>query len=221
MNEMNLSAARRMMVDCQIRPTKVTNERVLEAFATVPRELFVGKSQRSIAYADEDLPLPGGRWLLEPMVLARLVQALDVRMSDHVLIVGGATGYGTAILAQLAGSVISIETRAQLVEKSQETLVSIGSDNAAVIKSRLSDGYSKGGPYERILVEGAVAHMPEKLLDQLTPKGKLVAVWRQADAPIGVASLWCRAGAGFARTPLFDAQTPVLDEFRAKQEFVL
>ena len=110
MNEMNLSAARRMMVDCQIRPTKVTDERVLEAFATVPRELFVGKSQRGIAYADEDLPLPGGRWLLEPMVLARLVQALDVGMSDHVLIVGGATGYGTAILAQLAGSVISIET---------------------------------------------------------------------------------------------------------------
>ncbi len=220
MNEMNLSAARRMMVDCQIRPTKVTDERVLEAFATVPRELFVGKSQRSIAYADEDLPLPGGRWLLEPMVLARLVQALDVGMNDHVLIVGGATGYGTAILAQLAGSVISIETRAQLVEKSQETLVSIGSDNAAVIKSRLSDGCSKEGPYERILVEGAVAHMPEKLLDQLTPKGKLVAVWRQADAPVGVASLWCRAGAGFARTPLFDAQTPVLDEFKAKQEFV-
>tara|TARA_B100001093_G_C26701406_1_gene959267 strand:+ start:438 stop:1103 length:666 start_codon:yes stop_codon:yes gene_type:complete len=220
MNEMNLSAVRRMMVDCQIRPTKVTDERVLEAFATVPRELFVSKSQRSIAYADEDLPLPGGRWLLEPMVLARLVQALDVGMSDHVLIVGGATGYGTAILAQLAGSVISIETRAQLVEKSQETLVSIGSDNAAVIKSRLSDGYSKEGPYERILVEGAVAHMPEKLLDQLTPKGKLVAVWRQADAPVGVASLWCRAGAGFTRTPLFDAQTPILDEFRAKQEFV-
>ena len=220
MNEMSLSAARRKMVDCQIRPTKVTDERVLKAFATVPRELFVSKSQRSIAYVDEDLPLPGGRWLIEPMVLARLAQALDVRMSDHVLVVGGATGYGTAILAQLAGSVICIETRAQLVEKSQETLVSIGSDNAAVIKSRLSDGYSKEGPYERILVEGAVAHMPEKLLEQLTPKGKLVAVWRQADAPVGVASLWCRAGNGFARTPLFDAQTPVLEEFRAKQEFV-
>jgi protein-L-isoaspartate(D-aspartate) O-methyltransferase len=116
--------------------------------------------------------------------------------------------------------VISIETRAQLVEKSQETLVSIGTDNAAVIKSRLCDGYSKEGPYDRILIEGAVAHVPEKLLEQLTPKGKLVAVWRQADAPVGVASLWCRAGDGFARTPLFDAQTPVLEEFRAKQEFV-
>ena len=208
------------MVDCQIRPTKVTDERVLEAFATVPREMFVGKSQRSIAYVDEDLPLSSGRWLMEPMVLARLAQALDVRMNDHVLIIGGATGYGTAIMAHLAGSVSSIETRAQLVEKSQETLVSIGTDNAAVIKSRLCDGYSKEGPYDRILIEGAVAHVPEKLLDQLTPKGKLVAVWRQADAPVGVASLWCRAGDGFARTPLFDAQTPVLEEFRAKQEFV-
>ncbi|MEK9611215.1 MAG: protein-L-isoaspartate O-methyltransferase [Alphaproteobacteria bacterium] len=220
MNDVQFETARRMMVDCQIRPTKVTDERVLEAFATVPREMFVSKQQRSIAYVDEDLSLNCGRWLMEPMVQARLVQALDVRMSDHVLIIGSATGYGTAIMAQLASSVISIETRAQLVEKSQETLVSIGADNAAVIKSRLCDGYNTEGPYDRILIEGAVAHMPEKLLEQLTPKGRLVAVWRPADVPVGVASLWCRAGDGFARTPLFDAQTPVLEEFRAKQEFV-
>ncbi len=220
MNDVHFETARRKMVDCQIRPTKVTDERVLGAFATVPREMFVSKHQRTIAYVDEDLPLSGGRWLMEPMVLARLTQALDVRISDHVLIIGGSTGYGTAIMAHIAGSVISIETRAQLVEKSQETLLSIGTDNAAVIKSRLGDGYSKEGPYDRILIEGAVAHMPEKLLEQLTSKGKLVAVWRPADAPVGVASLWCRAGDGFARNPLFDAQTPVLEEFKAKQEFV-
>ncbi len=220
MNDIPFETARRIMVDCQIRPTKVTDTRVLAAFGSIPREMFVSKHQRTIAHVDEDLPLPGGRWLMEPMVLARLAQSLDVRRNDHVLVIGGATGYGTAIMAQLAGTVISIETRAHLVEKSQETLVSIGADNAVVIKSRLCDGYKNEGPYDRILIEGAVAQVPDKLLEQLTPKGKLISVWRPSNAAVGVASLWCRSGDGFARTPLFDAQTPVLEEFRAKQEFV-
>ena len=134
MSIIDFENARKMMVDCQIRPSKVTNQRVLDAFLAVPREAFVGKSQRSIAYIDEDLPLAGGRNLMEPMILARLIQALEVRPGDSVLVVGAATGYGSAILAQLSGSVIAVETRTHLVEKAQETLVSQGIDNAAVIK---------------------------------------------------------------------------------------
>jgi protein-L-isoaspartate(D-aspartate) O-methyltransferase len=220
MNDAQHETARRMMVDCQIRPTKVTDERVLDAFGKIPREMFVGKHQRSIAYVDEDLQLPGGRCLMEAMVLARMVQALEIRHSDHALVIGAATGYGTAIMARLAGSVISVETRNSSVEKAQETLVSIGIDNAAVVKSRLADGYPKEGPYDRILIEGGVAQMPEQILEQLTPKGRLVAVWRPADHPVGVASLWSRASKGFSRTPLFDAQVPLLEEFRTKPEFV-
>jgi len=220
MNDVHFETARRMMVDCQIRPTKVTDERVIDAFASVPREKFVGRHQREIAYVDEDLSLPGGRCLMEAMVLARMTQALEVRPSDHALVVGAATGYGAAIMAQLAASVIAIETRTSLVEKAQETLVSIGIDNAAVVKARLTDGYAKEGPYDRILIEGAVAQMPVQLLEQLAPKGRLVAVWRPADHPVGVASLWCRANEGFSRVPLFDAQSPLLEEFRAKPEFV-
>jgi protein-L-isoaspartate(D-aspartate) O-methyltransferase len=220
MNDAQFETARQMMVDCQIRPTKVTDPRVLEAFLKIPREMFVGKHQRAVAYVDEDLPLSGGRCLMEAMVLARMVQALEIRQTDHALVVGAATGYGTAIMAQVAGSVISIETRTQLVEKAQETLVAIDVDNAAVVKSRLVDGYPSEGPYDRILIEGSVAHMPEKILEQLTPKGRLVAVWRPLNHPVGVASLWCRSGSGFTRAALFDAQVPQLEEFRAKQEFV-
>ena len=220
MSKLDFENARKMMVDCQIRPSKVTNQRVLDAFLAVPREAFVGKSQRSIAYIDEDLPLAGGRNLMEPMILARLIQALEVRPGDSVLVVGAATGYGSAILAQLSGSVIAVETRTHLVEKAQETLVSQGIDNAAVIKSRLVDGYAAEAPYDRILVEGGVEFMPELLLQQLCPKGKLAAIYRMQSSPIGVASIWTRSGKKFVRTTLFDARVPNLDEFNKKSEFV-
>ena len=208
------------MVDCQLRPNKVTDERVLTAFETLPREEFVPRNQRAIAYVDEDLPLPGGRSMMEPMVLSRIVQALDVQQHHSVLVVGGSTGYATAIMACLADSVISIETRTQLVEKSQETLVACGLDNAVAIKGRLTEGFVKEAPYHRILIEGSVETVPDTLLGQLSADGMLAAIWRPADHPVGVASIWTRAGTGFARKPLFDAQVPLLDEFRAKREFI-
>ena len=220
MNEMQFENAREMMVNCQIRPNKVTDERVLNAFLSIPREAFIAKHQRSIAYIDEDLMLTNGRCLMEPMVLSRLIQALETRIDDNVLVVGAGSGYGTAIMAQIAGSVIAIETRTQLVDKAQETLANIGIDNAAFIKSRLADGYPEEGPYDRIIIEGGVEFVPDNLLNQLTPKGRLAAVKRIKGEAVGVASLWTRAGDSFSCTPLFNAQVPNLDEFIAKTEFV-
>ena len=220
MDNLQFAHSRKNMVDCQLRPNKVTDERVLTAFETLPREEFVPRNQRAIAYVDEDLPLPGGRSMMEPMVLSRIVQALDVQQHHSVLVVGGSTGYATAIMACLADSVISIETRTQLVEKSQETLVACGLDNAVAIKGRLTDGFAKEAPYHRILIEGSVETLPDTLLGQLSADGMLAAIWRPADHPVGVASIWTRAGTGFARKPLFDAQVPLLDEFRAKREFI-
>tara|TARA_B100000003_G_scaffold37240_1_gene31409 strand:+ start:54 stop:719 length:666 start_codon:yes stop_codon:yes gene_type:complete len=213
------ATARKTMVDCQLRPSKVTDQFILDAFMTIPREDFVGKQQRALAYVDEDLQLSGGRCLMEPMVLARLLQALEIRPDDSVLIVGAGCGYGTAVAAKLAGSVIAIETRANLVDKAQDVLVSIGIDNAAIVKSRLVDGYPEEGPYDRILIEGGVETVPDNLLKQLTPKGRLAAIYRKPGHPVGVASVWTRSGKEFTRTPLFDARVPNLDEFNAKVEF--
>ena len=213
------ATARKTMVDCQLRPSKVTDQFILDAFLTIPREDFVGKQQRALAYVDEDLQLSGGRCLMEPMVLARLLQALEIRPDDSVLIVGAGCGYGTAVAAKLAGSVIAIETRANLVDKAQDVLVSIGIDNAAIVKSRLVDGYPEEGPYDRILIEGGVETVPDNLLKQLTPKGCLAAIYRKPGHPVGVASVWTRSGKEFTRTPLFDARVPNLDEFNAKVEF--
>ena len=219
MNQSPFEIARKTMVDCQIRPSKVTDQNVLDAFLTVPREAFVSKHQQAFVYVDEDLPLSNGRNLMEPMVLARLVQALEIFAGNNVLVVGAASGYGSAIIAHLAGSVIAVETRAQTVEKAQEILVAHGIDNAAVVKSRLVDGYADEGPYDQILVEGGVETMPSSLLQQLAPMGRLAAVYRPHDAPIGVASLWTRSGNGFTRKALFDACVPNLDEFNRKPEF--
>ena len=213
------ATARKTMVDCQLRPSKVTDQFILDAFLTIPREDFVGKQQRALAYVDEDLQLSGGRCLMEPMVLARLLQALEIRPDDSVLIVGAGCGYGTAVAAKLAGSVIAIETRANLVDKAQDVLVSIGIDNAAIVKSRLVDGYPEEGPYDRILIEGGVETVPDSLLKQLTPKGRLASIYRKPGHPVGVASVWTRSGKEFTRTPLFDARVPNLDEFNAKVEF--
>ena len=220
MDKVEFAQARKTMVDCQIRPTKVTDERVITAFGEVPREAFVGRHQRAIAYIDEDLPVPGGRCMMEPMVLARMIQALSVDEGDNVLVIGCGTGYGAAILARIAASVIAVDTRFQLVEKAQETLVSIGIDNAVAIKGRLTEGFANEGPYDAILIEGAVETVSGQILTQMSDEGRLVAVWRPAGNPVGVASLWSRAGDGFSRMPMFDAQVPGLDEFRAKQEFV-
>ena len=215
----SFATARKTMVDCQLRPSKVTDQHVLDVFMTIPREEFVGKQQRALAYVDEDLPLPGGRCLMEPMVLARLLQALQLRPDDNLLVVGAGCGYGAAIAANLVGSVIAIETRANLVEKAQYVLVSIGVDNAAIVKARLVDGYPDEGPYDRILIEGGVETVPDSLLEQLIPKGRLAAIYRKPGHPVGVASLWMRSGKEFVRIPLFDAQVPNLDEFNAKAEF--
>ena len=219
MQNSSFATARKAMVDCQLRPSKVTNQFILDAFMTIPREDFVGKQQRAMAYIDEDLPVSGGRCLMEPMVLARLLQSLEIRPDDSVLIVGAGCGYGTAVAAKLAGSVIAIETRANLVDKAQDVLVSIGVDNAAIVKSRLVDGYPEEGPYDRILIEGGVETVPDNLLKQLTPKGRLAAIYRKPGHPVGVASVWTRSGTEFTHTPLFDARVPNLDEFNAKVEF--
>ena len=219
MQNSSFATARKTMVDCQLRPSKVTDQFILDAFMKIPREDFVGKQQRALAYVDEDLQLSGGRCLMEPMVLARLLQALEIRPDDSVLIVGAGCGYGTAVAAKLAGSVIAIETRANLVDKAQDVLVSIGIDNAAIVKSRLVDGYPEEGPYDRILIEGGVETVPDNLLKQLTPKGRLAAIYRKPGHPVGVASVWTRSGKEFTRTPLFDARVPNLDEFNAKVEF--
>ena len=220
MNDRTFYQARKAMLESQIRPNKVINELVLAAFLSVPRELFVQKSMRDIAYIDEDLPLSNGRYLIEPMVLARLVQSLELKLSDNVMVIGVGTGYSAAIISKIVTSVIGIESRTHLIQKAENNLAQLDITNTVLFKERLQEGYGKEAPYNSILIDGGVGYVPDSILNQLADDGKLVSIYRSEANAVGEASVWMRSGKNFSRTCMFNAQVPTLEEFKEKQEFL-
>jgi len=213
------AVARHNMVQSQVRTNKVTNERLLAAMSELPRESFLPQARRGVAYVDEDIPIDHGRYLMEPMVLARLLQCAEARPDDLGLVVGCATGYGAAVLARLCGTVVALENRPSLVEQATTLLTDLGVDNAAVVEGPLVEGYPKQAPYDVILFGGAVAQIPDALAAQLAEGGRMLAVVAN-DSGMGCATLFtCRTGALSERV-LFDAATPLLPDFEKQPGFV-
>lgn len=213
------AAARLNMVESQIRTNKVTDPRVVEAFEAVPRELFVDAGKRGFAYIDEDLEVAPGRYLLEPMVLARLLQAASPRAGGIALDIGCATGYSTAILARLVETVVGLECDRALMDAANRTLNALDVDNAVVVEGRLDAGYAKQAPYDAIVFQGAISEVPDGIKRQLADGGRLVAVISDP-AGIGRGTLVQRDGDIFSSRTLFDAATPVLPGFAREIGFV-
>lgn len=214
----DFATARRNMVDRQIRTNAVMDEALLAALGAVPRERFVPDNLRGVAYIDEDLPLKKGRVLTEPLVFARLVQLAEITPSDMVLDIGCATGYSTAVLARLANTVVALESDPELAAAATATLSELGCDNAIVVAGPLSEGYAKQAPYDAIVFGGAVPRIPDKIVRQLAEGGRLVAVVGDG---VGHGTLVTRSRGIAASRAVFDAATPVLPDFAARQEFVL
>jgi protein-L-isoaspartate(D-aspartate) O-methyltransferase len=206
------SMRRLNMVESQLRTNKVTDPRIIRAMAEIPRERFLPARLAGIAYVDEDIPIGDGRYAMEPMVFARLVQAAAIGAGDVVLELGTGCGYGTAVLARLASTVVSVEADTQFAGPAATVLSSLGFDNAVVVGGDPAAGHPAQAPYDVIVLEGAVAAVPAALLAQLAPGGRLVAVRRPGDGP-GRACLWTRHPAGIGETILFDANTPWLPGF--------
>lgn len=215
----DFSTARLNMVESQIRTNKVTDGRILDALETIPREAYVPEPRRGICYVDEDLAIGGGRYLMEPMVLARLLQEARIGADDVVLDVGCATGYSCAVLARLAATVVGVESEAGLAEQANKILSDQGIDNAVVIEDPLGDGYPKQAPYNVIVLEGAVAEVPKAIREQLADGGRLVAVLREGEG-MGRAILMQRSGEVVSSRVLFDAATPYLPGFKREERFV-
>lgn len=215
----DFAAARTHMVDSQLRPNRVRDRRLIGAFETLPREVFVPESMRALAYVDEDLELADGRFLMEPMVLARLLEAADVRASDIALDIGATTGYNSAILAHQAATVAALESDHEMAQAAEGNLRDLGIDNAVVIEAALGEGYAKQAPYNVILISGAVSEVPQSILKQLADGGRLVTVIRP-ERGLGKAVLIERVGESFGRRNLFDAGTPYLPGFRKEPGFV-
>ncbi|PZO74551.1 MAG: protein-L-isoaspartate O-methyltransferase [Mesorhizobium amorphae] len=208
---------RTKMVDGQVRTTDVTDTRILDAMGLVPRELFVEPARASLAYIDEDLPLGGGRFLMEPSPFAKLIQLLSLRSSDRVLVVGCATGYSLAVLAGIAGEVIGLESDKALVAKASETVGSLGLANARVVEGPLEKGLPNEAPFDAIFVEGAIETLPDALLAQLADGGRLTTVEGLGNA--GVARLYTMADGAAAGRRGFNAAVKPLPGFELRPVF--
>lgn len=217
---MDYALARLNMVESQIRTNKVTDPDVVGAFESIPRELFVPKARRGIAYMDEALEIGAGRYMLEPMVLARLLQVAAPQPADVALDVACGTGYATALLSRLVSTVVGVDDAAELVERGNGILSGLEIDNAALVAGVLSAGYAKQAPYNVILVNGGVEFVPDTLFAQLADGGRLVTVEGGTPVGPGVAVLYEKRGNRVGRRILFDAGTPMLSGFRREPGFV-
>jgi protein-L-isoaspartate(D-aspartate) O-methyltransferase len=197
---MDFELARRNMVASQIKTSEVTDPLVIDAIGKVPRERFLPAARQSLAYIDEDLEVAPGRWLMEPMVAAKLIQLADVQATDHVLVVPCGAGYLAAVLAHMAGSVVAVEQEGAVRDAAAKVLSDLGADTVAVIAGDIQTGCAAQAPFDVIIFDGAVSEVPDGIAAQLADGG--------------------RTGEAFGRRTEFDAYIPVLPEFQAKISFV-
>lgn len=211
--------ARENMVDCQLRPNRVTDDAVLGAMRKIPREKFVPRHLQGFAYVDEDVPLGNGRYLREPVIIARLIQAAEIQKSDIVLDIGCNTGYSTAVMGHLAATVVGLEIEDNLANEADKLLHDLDIINVVVVrKGKLSEGYAAQGPYDVIFINGSVSAVPDGIKNQLADGGRLVTVVSK-HGHMGRAVLIERHGDHFSTRELFDAATPTLVGFGAEKSF--
>jgi protein-L-isoaspartate(D-aspartate) O-methyltransferase len=211
--------ARVHMIESQIRTNKVSDDRLLAAIAEIRRELFVPEQLQPVAYVDDDLPLGGGRYLMEPMVAARLLQAACAERADIALVVGAGAGYEAAVLARLARAVVALEEDPLLARRARAALVDHGIAAVSVVEGPLASGHGQRAPYDVIMFGGAVAEVPIEIVAQLAEDGRLVAVVKAAGG-VGRATLTTKTGGAIARRVMFEAATPLLPGFQPKPTFV-
>ena len=215
------AAARTLMVETQIRTEGVTDYRIIRTMAEVPRERFVPSRARPFAYTDIDIAVKDDghtRHMIRPATLARLIQAATIAPGDFVLVVGCGTGYTAAVIANLATSVIALESDEHLAQSAGATLTDLGIGNVAVVTGPLEAGYPAEAPYDVIFVDGAVEFVPEALLAQLKEGGRLVAVVGYNRA--ASATVYTRTDDDIGSRPAFDAFVPALPGFSHPRAFV-
>ncbi|MGK9233455.1 protein-L-isoaspartate O-methyltransferase [Inquilinus limosus] len=212
------AAARLNMVEGQIKPNKVVDQALIDAMMAVPRERFVPAERRGVAYVDEDVAIGGGRVLMEPRVLGRLLNDARITPDARVLIVGAGTGYSAAVVARTAGKVVALEEDKALLATARGVLAELGVQGVTLVEGRLAEGRPAEGPYDVILIDGAVAEVPAALIAQLAPGGRLLTVVDDGDG-VGRAMLVSAIDGVASQRPLFDATTAILPGFERKPAF--
>ena len=216
------ATARQKMVDGQVRPNDVTDIRILDAMLAVPREAFVPPSQRAVAYLDLDLDISEGgagkRVLIKPQVLAKMLQAAEIKPTDKVLVAGSVPGYAAAVVARLAGQVVATEGDPAQVAKANDVLAQLGLANVTFKAAAVADGDPTDAPFDVIVLDGATEVAPERLYGQLRDGGRLVGVFATTKPPR--AMIVTRSHGDFGNRALFDASVPVLPGLERLPAFV-
>jgi len=208
---------RKIMVESQLRPNGVTDSRITTAMLELPRELFVAAARQPLAYIDEDVAISDGanaRYLLEPMVFARLVQLAEIGAGDVILDIGCGYGYSSAVLARLGQSVVGLDDNPQFVSDGTERLAQAGMANVVLVEGALNEGYPAEAPYDVIVINGQIAEVPQNILSQLRNGGRLVAVID--NGPIGKATLFTVNNGAVSQRIAFDASAARLAGFEKK-----
>lgn len=215
----DFAARRTMMVDTQVRPNDVTKFPIIEAMLAVPREAFVPAQQREAAYVGGNIDVGGGRVMLEARTLAKMLDALNLQPTELVLDVACGLGYSTAVIARMVEAVVAIEEMPDLAAQAQARLAAEGVDNAAVIEAPLAQGMAKHGPYDAIIVEGAVETLPEAISDQIKDGGRIACIFMER--VLGVCRIGHKIDGRLAWRFAFNASAPVLNGFADRPAFAL
>ena len=210
---------RTTMVDTQVRPSDVTKFPIIDAMLSVPREVFVPADKREAAYVGEHVDLGDGRVVLDPRTLAKMLEAADIGRGDLVLDIGPGLGYSAALAARMADAVIALEDSADRVADAERALAEAGADNVAVVEGALAEGAAKHGPYDVILIQGAVERVPEALTNQLKEGGRIVAIF--LEDRLGVVRVGHRNDAAVSWRFAFNAGAPLLPGFETAKAFAL
>ena len=216
---MDFSLARHKMVESQLRPNRVTDTVLMDALTVLPREKFVPKAMQGVAYVDEAIDIGEGRYLMETWVLARLLEAAEVHSDDVALLIGCGSGYEAAALSYLAGTVVALETNKKLIKRANNVLADLSIDTVAIVEGKLQKGYVSQAPYDVILINGAVAEIPNCLNKQLSDGGRLVSV--VGDGAYGKGTLVTNYNHVITSREIFDAGTPTLLGFEKETIFSL
>lgn len=215
----DFATRRTMMVDTQVRPSDVTKFPIIDAMLSVPRENFVPRAQREAAYMGENLDLGGGRVVLEPRTLAKMLDGLDISNDELVLDVGPAYGYSSAVVAHMAEAVVALEEDETFASEAQEAWSAAGIDNVVPHTGPLCDGAPEHGPYDLILIQGGVAHVPDALLAQLKDGGRIGALFM--DGALGEVRIGYKLDGKMTWRLSFNAGAPVLPGFEKHAKFRL
>ena len=215
----DFSTQRTMMVDTQIRPSDVTKFPIIEAMLGVPREQFVPAGARETAYRDGPISLGDGRAMLEPRVLAKMLDALDVQPDQLVLDLGCALGYSSAVISRMAEAVVAVEESEDLAREAVTLLGDAAADNVAVVQGVLAEGAAQHGPYDVIVLQGAVQQVPQGIIDSLKDNGRIAAIFMEG--PLGVCRIGHKSVGVMNWRDAFNATAEVLPGFERQPEFQL